>query len=396
MSYGISLAEAYRLVGLATGRILKGDNPADLPVQQLTKFEFVIKYQDCKDAWSQRATDLARPRRRCDRMRRREFITLFGGVVAWPLAAGAQQADRMRRIGVLMGYAETDPAAQAQVAALRQGLQKLGWEEGRNIHVDVRFPGGDVSAVRTSLMELMRPTPDVLVTNTNLVTAAVQAEVGTIPIVFIFVGDPVGSGFVSDDARPNGNLTGFANWDSPAMSGKWLELVKEIAPQVERVGFIIHPETPALVRYFKSAEALASALNVKLVALSVHDAAEIERALIAFAAEGNGGLIVGPHAVTLTNRDLIVAMAARLRLPAIYPVAFYAQAGGLISYGLDPVDQFQQGAGYVDRILRGIKPADLPVQYPTKLQLVVNLKTAKALGLAIPESFLQRADEVIE
>ena len=314
---------------------------------------------------------------------------------AWPLAAFAQ-ADGMRRIGVLMGYAATDPAAQAQIAALRQGLQKLGWEDGRNIHVDVRFPGGDVSAVRTSLMELMRLTPDVLVTNTNLVTAAVQAEVGSIPIVFIFVGDPVGSGFVSDDARPNGNLTGFANWDSPAMSGKWLELVREVAPQVEPVGFIIHPETPALIRYFKSAEALASALNVKLVALSVHDAAEIERALIAFAAEGNGGLIVGPHAVTLTNRDLIVTMAARLRLPAIYPVAFYAQAGGLISYGLDPVNQFQQGAGYVDRILRGAKPANLPVQYPTKLQLVVNLKTAKALGFAIPESFLQRADEVIE
>jgi putative tryptophan/tyrosine transport system substrate-binding protein len=330
-------------------------------------------------------------------MRRRDFITVFvGAAVVAPLAAHAQQIGGMRRIGVLMGYAATDPAAQAQIAALRQGLQKLGWEEGRNIHIDVRFPGGDVSAVRSSLMELMRLTPDVLVTNTNLVTAAVQAEVGTILIVFIFVGDPVGSGFVSDDARPNGNLTGFANWDSPAMSGKWLELVKEVAPQVERVGFIIHPETPALIRYFKSAEALASALKVKLVALSVHDAAEIERALIAFAAEGNGGLIVGPHAVTLTNRDLIVAMAARLRLPAIYPVAFYAQAGGLISYGLDPVNQFQQGAGYVDRILRGTKPADLPVQYPMKLQLVVNLKTAKALGLAISESFLQRADEVIE
>jgi putative ABC transport system substrate-binding protein len=328
-------------------------------------------------------------------MRRRDLISLVGGAAAWPLAAVAQ-TDRTRRIGVLMGYAATDPAAQAQIAALRQGLQNLGWEEGRNIHIDVRFPGGDVSAVRTSLMELMRLTPDVLVTNTNLVTAAVQAEVRTIPIVFIFVGDPVGSGFVSDDARPNGNLTGFANWDSPAMSGKWLELVKEIAPQVERVGFIIYPETPALVRYFKSAEALASALKVKLVALNVHDAAEIERALIAFAADGNGGLIVGPHTVTLTNRDLIVAMAARLRLPAIYPVAFYAQAGGLISYGLDPLNQFQQGAGYVDRILRGTKPTDLPVQYPTKLQLVVNLKTAKALGLAIPESFLQRADEVIE
>jgi len=298
-------------------------------------------------------------------VRRRNLIAGAAGfAAAWPLTALAQ-TDGFRRIGVLMGYAATDPAAQAQIAALRQGLQKLGWEEGRNIRVDVRFPGGDVSAVRTSLMELMRLTPDVLVTNTNLVTAAVQAEVGTIPIVFIFVGDPVGSGFVSDDARPNGNLTGFAN-------------------------------SPALVRYFKSAEVLASALKVKLVALSVHDAAEIERALTRFAAEGNGGLIVGPHAVTLTNRDLIVTMAARLRLPAIYPVAFYAQAGGLISYGLDPVNQFQQGAGYVDRILRGTKPADLPVQYPTKLQLVVNLKTAKALGLAIPESFLQRADEVIE
>jgi putative tryptophan/tyrosine transport system substrate-binding protein len=285
---------------------------------------------------------------------------------AWPLAALAQ-TDGMRRIGVLMGYAATDPAAQAQIAALRQGLQKLGWEQGRNIHVDVRFPGGNVSAVRTSLMELMRLTPDVLVTNTDLVTAAVQAEVRTIPIVFIFVGDPVGSGFVSDDARPKGNLTGFANWDSPAMSGKWLELVKEVAPQVERVGFMIQPETPALVRYFKSAEVLASALKVKLVALGVHDAAEIERALIAFAAEGNGGLIVGPHAVTLTNRDLIVTLAARLRLPAIYPVAFYAQAGGLISYGLDPVNQFQQGAGYVDRILRGTKPADLLAHVPARL-----------------------------
>jgi putative ABC transport system substrate-binding protein len=242
----------------------------------------------------------------------------------------------------------------------------------------------------------MRFTPDVLVSNTNLVTAIVQAEVRTIPIVFIFVGDPVGSGFVSDDARPSGNLTGFANWDSPAMSGKWLELLKEVAPQVERIGFMLHPETAALVRYFKSAEALAPALKVKLVALDVHDAPEIELALTAFAAEGNGGLIVGPHAVTLTNSDLIIARAARLRLPAIYPVAFYAKAGGLISYGLDPVKQFQQGAGYVDRILRGAKPADLPVQYPTKLQLVVNLKTAKTLGLTIPESFLQRADELIE
>jgi putative ABC transport system substrate-binding protein len=295
-----------------------------------------------------------------------------------------------------MGYAESDAAAQTQVAALRQELRKLGWEEGRNIRLDVRFPAADAGKVRAILMELMSLTPDVLVSNTNLVTAVVQSEVRTIPIVFIFVGDPVGSGFVSNDARPNGNLTGFANWDSPAISGKWLELLKEVAPQVERVGFVMHPETAALMKYFKFAEALAPALKVELVALGVHDAAEIERGLIAFAAERNGGVIVGPHAVTLTNRDLIVALAARLRLPALYPLAFYARAGGLISYGFDPVTQFEQGAGYVDRILRGTKPADLPVQYPTKLQLVINLKTAKTLGLTIPESFLLRADEVIE
>ena len=330
-------------------------------------------------------------------MRRRDFITLLSGAaVVAPLTARAQQTGGMRRIGVVMGYAATDPAAQAQVAALRQELQKLGWEEGRNIRIDVRFSAADAGRVRAAVMELVSFTPDLLVSNTNLVTAVVQAEVRTIPIVFIFVGDPIGSGFVSDDARPNGNLTGFANWDSPAMSGKWLELLKEVAPQIERVGFMLHPETPALVRYFKSAEAPASALNVKLVALGVHDTAEIERALMAFATETNGGLIVGPHAVTLTNRDLIIAMAARLRLPAIYPLDFYAKAGGLISYGFDPVNQFQQGAGYVDRILRGAKPADLPVQYPTKLQVVVNLKTAKALDLTIPPSVLARADEVIE
>jgi putative ABC transport system substrate-binding protein len=260
-------------------------------------------------------------------MKRREFMSLLGGAVtAWPLAARAQQGERVRRVGVLMGYAESDPAAQAQVAALRQELRKLGWEEGRNIRVDVRFPAADAGRVRAVLMEL----------------------------------------------------------------------ISRIAPQVERVGFMIHPETPALIRYFKSAEGFAPALNVKLVALDVHDADEIERGLTAFAAARNSGIVVGPHAVTLTNRDLIVALAARLRLPALYPLAFYAKSGGLISYGFDPVNQFQQGAGYVDRILRGAKPADLPVQYPTKLQLAINLKTAKTLGLEVPPMLLARADEVIE
>jgi len=329
-------------------------------------------------------------------LRRREFMTLIGGAaVAWPLAARAQQAERMRRVGVLMGYAEADPAAQTQVAALRQELQKLGWDEGRNIRVDVRFPGTDAGRVRAILMELMNFTPDVLVSNTNLVTEVVQAEVRTLPIVFISVGDPVGSGFVNNEARPNGNLTGFANWQM-SMGGKWLELLKEVAPQVERVGLVVYPETAASTGFFKFAEALAPALKVKLVALGVHDADEIKQVLTAFAAEGNGGLIVTPHAVTFTNRDLIVASCARLRLPALYPLVFYAKAGGLISYGFDVFHQFQQAAGYVDRILRGAKPADLPVQYPTKFQLVVNLKTAEAIGLAIPESFLLRADEVIE
>jgi putative ABC transport system substrate-binding protein len=330
-------------------------------------------------------------------MRRRDFIkSISGAAAAWPLAARAQQGERVRRIGVLMGYAESDPAAQTQIAALRQELRKLGWEEGRNLWIDVRFPGADADKVRAALIEVMSVMPDLLVTNTNLVTAVVQAEVPTTPIVFIFVGDPVGSGFVSNDARPNGNLTGFANWDSSAIFGKWLELLKEVAPRVERIGFMIHPETPALIKYFKSAEELTPALKITLVALDVRDAGEIERRLTAFAAGGNGGVVVGPHAVTLTNRDLIVALATRLRLPTLYPLALYAKAGGLISYGFDPVSQFEQGAGYVDRILRGAKPADLPVQYPTKLQLVINLKTAKALGLTIPESFLLRADEVIE
>jgi putative ABC transport system substrate-binding protein len=329
-------------------------------------------------------------------MRRREFIHgILGSATGWPLVARAQQPDGVRRVGVLMGYAETDPAAQAQVAALRQGLRKLGWEEGRNIRIDVRFPGGDGGAVRTTLTELMSFTPDVLVTNTNLVTAAVRAEVRTIPIVFIGIGDPVGAGFVDNQARPSGNLTGFANWE-PSMGGKWQDLLKEVAPQVERVGILIDPDEPINVQFFKFAEAAAPSLKVNTAALGVHDAAEIERTLTAFAAEGNGGFIVIPHAVTLTNRDLIVALAARLRLPAVYPLAFYAEAGGLISYGLDSVNQFQRGADYVDRLLRGAKPSDLPVQYPTKFQLIVNLKTAKTLGLAIPELFLQRADEVIE
>jgi putative ABC transport system substrate-binding protein len=330
-------------------------------------------------------------------VKRRDFIALIGGAAAaWPLAARAQQGERIRHVGVLMGYPESDPAAQAQVAAFRRELHRLGWEEGRNVQINVRFPAADAERVRAILVELMNLRPDVLVSNTNLVTAIVRAEVKATPIVFIYVGDPVGSGFVRTEARPDGNLTGFANWDSPAMSGKWLELLKEFAPEVDRAGFMMHPETPAHVVFFKSAEAVAPSLKLKLVPLDVHDADEIERGLTAFSTKSNGGIVVVPHAVTLTNSGLIVGLAARLRLPALYPSALYPKAGGLISYGPDPVTQFQQGAGYVDRILRGAKPADLPVQNPTKYELAINLKTAKALGLDVPPQLLARADEVIE
>jgi ABC-type uncharacterized transport system substrate-binding protein len=329
-------------------------------------------------------------------MRRREFITILGGAAAmWPVAARAQRAERMRRIGIVMGAAESDPMAQRNVAALRKELQKLGWEEGRNIRIDARFALADAGRVRAALKELMSFTPDVLVSSTNLVTTVLQAEVRTIPIVFISVGDPVGSGYVSNEARPTGNLTGFANWEM-SMGGKWIELLKEVAPRVERVGFMLHPEAPPNIGLLKFAEAAAPALKVTLVALAVHDADEIEQAMTAFAADGNGGIVVAPHAVTLVNRDLIVALAARMRLPALYPADQFAKAGGLISYSFDRPNQFRQGAGYVDRILRGAKPADLPVQYPTKYELVINLKTAKALGLEIPMHLQQAADEIIE
>jgi putative ABC transport system substrate-binding protein len=331
-----------------------------------------------------------------DQLKRREFVTLLGGAASWPFAANAQQRGRMGRIGVLMGYPERDPAAQAQVAAFRQELRRLGWEEGRNVQIDVRFPAADVDRVRTILLELMKLRPDVLVSNTKLVTEVLREEVHTTPIIFIYVGDPVGSGFVRTDAHPDGNLTGFANWDSPAMSGKWLELLKEIAPKVERVGFMMHPENAPLVAFFKSAEAVAPSLKLELVPLRVHDAGEIERSVIAFATERNGGIVVGPHAVTLSNSNLIVALAARLRLPALYPSALFPKAGGLISYGPDPVTEFREGAGYVDRILRGAKPVDLPVQYPTKYELIINLKTATALGLDVPFLMQQRADQLIE
>jgi ABC-type uncharacterized transport system substrate-binding protein len=237
--------------------------------------------------------------------------------------------------------------------------------------------------------------PDVIVPNSNQVTAILQQETHSIPIVFVFIGDPVGSGFVTNLSQPSANITGFALFET-AIAGKWLETLKEVAPQTARVGIIVHPETPAHVGFLSAAETASRSVGVKLIVLSVHTAAEIERAVTEFAADSNGGLIVSPHAVTLSYRNLIIALAARYRLPAVYGIRVFATSGGLMSYGTNPIDQFRQGASYVDRILKGAKPVDLPVQFPTKYELVVNLSTAKAIGLTVPESFLLRADEVIE
>jgi putative tryptophan/tyrosine transport system substrate-binding protein len=329
-------------------------------------------------------------------MRRREFITLLGGAAsAWPLVVRAQHSDGMRRVGLLVGYSEGDAEGQASIAVFRQRLQELGWTEGRNIRIDTRWAGADPDKARAFAKELVGMRPDVIVPSSNLVTEIVQRETSTIPIVFVFVGDPVGSGFVTNVAHPGGNLTGFPVFET-AIAGKWVEVFNEIAPHVIRVAFMLHPETPAHVAFLRAAEAAAPPLKIKLTALGVHSAAEIESRVSEFVKEPNGGLIVLPHAITLEHRNVIVGLAARYRLPALYPLRNFAANGGLISYGTNPIDPFRQGASYVDRILKGEKPADLPIQFPTKYELVINLRTAKALGLTVPPSLLTRADEVIE
>jgi putative ABC transport system substrate-binding protein len=327
-------------------------------------------------------------------VRRREFITLLGGAGVWPLAVLAQQADRMRRIGVVMAYTESDPNGQVQVAAFKQQLQKLGWMEGSNIQIEFRYAADDPARIRTLALELLDLRSDVMVSNSNFVTTLLQSVVHSVPLVFVSVSDPIGSGFVKDLARPGGNVTGFANFQ-PSMGGKWLEKLREIAPQVERVGFLLRPEPPN-IGYLRSAEAAAPSFKINLVTLEAQSRGEIERAIGTFATEPHGGLIIAPNVITFANNDLIVALAARYRLPAIYSFAFYAKGGGLISYGFDAADQFRQGAVYADQILRGAQPIDLPVQHPTKFETVINLETAKALGLDVPPPLLALADEVIE
>jgi putative tryptophan/tyrosine transport system substrate-binding protein len=327
-------------------------------------------------------------------MKRREFITLVASAAGWPLAARAQQPGRVRHIGVLIGIAN-DAEGQARLAAFRKGMEDLGWREGRDIQMDVRFAADNAERARTYAAELVATAPDAILANTGTVLAALEQQTQTIPIVFAQVVDPVGSGFVESLARPGGNVTGFVSSDF-SLGVKWLEILKEIAPNVTRVGVLRQLNAPSGTGTLGAIQGAASSSRIELKVLDAHDPTTIERGLTAFARESNSGLIVIASPATSVHHKLITALAGRLRLPAIYPYRFFAEAGGLISYGTDNLDLWRLAAGYVDRILKGEKPADLPVQLPTKYELVINLKTAKALGLIVPPTMLARANEVIE
>jgi ABC-type uncharacterized transport system substrate-binding protein len=327
-------------------------------------------------------------------VKRREFIGLLGGAAAWPLAARAQQGERMRRVGVLMNT-EENPDQQSSLVALLQGLQQLGWTDGRNVRIDTRWGGGDASSIRRNAEDMVALAPDVIVATGNASMGPLLQATRTVPIIFNNVADPVGAGFVDSLARPGGNVTGFLQFEY-SLSGKWVELLKQIAPQVTRAAVLRDPAITAGVGQFAIIQSVAPSVGVDVSAINMRDAGEIERAITAFAGSPNSGLILTASALAVVHRELIIALAARHKLPAIYYRRYYAASGGLISYGYDIVDQFRGAAGYVDRILKGEKPADLPVQYRTKYELVINLKTDKALGLEIPSTLLARADEVIE
>ena len=328
-------------------------------------------------------------------MRRREFISLIGGAVGWPLAARAQQGERVRRIGVCMNLAADDPEGQARLTAFAQGLQQLGWTDGRNARIEYRWAVGDAERIRKQAEELVTLAPDViLASGVPVVTALLQAT-RSVPIVFAQIVDPVGSGLVASLARPGGNVTGFTVFEF-GMSGKWVELLKEIAPGVKRVAVLRDVGSSSGIGQLGAIQSAASSFGLELSLVGMSDAGEIERAVTAFARAANGGVIVTGSTPAIIHRELITTLAARHRLPAVYAFRYFVTVGGLISYGPDSIDPFRRAAGYVDRILKGEKPADLPVQAPTKYELVINLKTAKALGLDLSASVLARADEVIE
>jgi len=328
-------------------------------------------------------------------MKRRTFIAMLGGAAAaWPLAARAQQPDRVRRIGVLITLAADDPEAQARIGAFLQGMQEFGWTLGRNVRIDYRW-ARDVNSISRYATELVALAPDVILANANPSVVALQRATPSVPIVFVAVTDPVAASFVENLARPGSNATGFSTGEY-GTSAKWLELLKEIAPSITQVAVLQDPQNLSSLPQFAAIQSVAPSLGVELKSLPLRDVGEIERILAAFARGSNLGLIATRTQAANLRRDLIIALAARHRLPAVYPLRFFVTGGGLASYGPDIVDQYRRAAGYVDRILRGEKPADLPVQAPTKYELVINLKTAKALGLDVPSSLLARADEVIE
>ena len=328
-------------------------------------------------------------------MRRRAFIAALGGAAAWPLMARAQQSDRMKRIGVLMAVSADDQDRQASIAAFLQSLQQLGWTAGRNMEIDTRWSAGNADDTRKYAAELVALAPDVILAQGSATVGPLLQATRNVPIVFVFVPDPVGAGFVESLARPGGNATGFTPFEY-SMSGKWLELLKKITPSLTRAAVIRDPAISTGLGQFAAIQAVASSVGVAVSAVSVRDAGEIDRAVTAFARSSNGGLIVTGSALAVLHGDLIIALAARHKLPAIYFERQFVPRGGLISYGPNIVDQYRRAAGYVDRILKGEKPSDLPVQASSKYELTLNLKTAKALGLEVPQSLLARADEVIE
>jgi putative ABC transport system substrate-binding protein len=328
-------------------------------------------------------------------MRRREFIALLGGAAAWPLCARAQQPDRMRRVGILLPAAADDPVWQARVGAFLQGLGQAGWSIGRNLQIETRWATSNVAEIRKHAAELAALAPDVILAGGSSTMGPLLQATRTVPIVFTLVVDPVGAGLVDSLARPGGNATGFMNWEF-SMGGKWLELLKEIAPSVTRAAVLRDSAQGFATSQFAAIQAVAPSLRVEVNPVNIRDATEIESGVAAYARTPNGGLILIGSGAAVRHRDLIITLAARHKLPAVYYERFFAAAGGLASYGPDNVDAFRRAAGYVDRIFKGEKPADLPVQAPTKYETIVNLKTAKALGLTVPQALLARADAVIE
>jgi putative ABC transport system substrate-binding protein len=330
-------------------------------------------------------------------MKRREFIALAGGVsVTWPLAARAQQTSRPRRVGFLMGYSDDSPQARIAVSAFDEGLKNVGLRVGRDLLIDYRWAGGDPEKARAFARELIALEPDLIVASTNQVVSILKAETSTIPIIFVFIGDPIGSRYAASLALPGANLTGFANFEGP-IAGKWLELIKEVSPATLRIGFVYHPAVSAHVEFLQVAEATAPSVGFGLTPIPVTNVQEIEERIGAFAIAGaKGAIVVPPHALTLAQRGVIVGLAMRHQLPGVYGDRSFAESGGLISFGINMADQLRRVATYVDVILKGAKPAELPVQLPTKYEMLVNLKTATALGLTVPPSVLARADEVIE